>query len=130
MFECCFNFFSVHDNLMVNRVDMERQPVSSGTFGQVCVVEDMETHELLVQKKIMKPQTAVEKARTPDWRIEAELQMKVNSPYVVPVKAIYEDEHFGYILMEYCSKGTLENYLYEIKETKHVVPESVSDFIF
>jgi serine/threonine protein kinase len=88
-------------------------------------VEDKDTKSVFVMKRVVK-QRPKDKVHRMDWRIEAELGMLIDSPYVVSVKAAFEDEHRGYILMEYCSNGDFENYLAIKAKSKETLSEAVS----
>ena len=65
-----------------------------------------------------------------DWKIEVANAMQIDCPFVVRVVDYFETRTHGYIVMEYCEGGTLQEEVNRMKRRGDQYSESVCCFLF
>ena len=91
----------------------EYEPLSiigRGALGEVFVCRKKDTNEIVAIKKIKK-EILVEKNQVIHIINEQQFMSKVKSPWVVELKASFQDNDFLFLVMEYCPGGDLMNLL-------------------
>ena len=84
--------------------------IGRGAFGEVHVCRKKATGEIVAIKKIKKKELFVKK-QVIHVRNEQLFMSKVKSPWIVELKASFQDEEYLYLVMEYLPGGDLMNLL-------------------
>lgn len=84
--------------------------IGSGEFSDVYKVTSTKTGENYACKVVYKNREGHIHRRY-DFKNEVRIMKYINSPYIVQLYEIYEDNTNYYIIMEYCAGGTLFNML-------------------
>jgi hypothetical protein len=96
------------DSPLTIRDYVTNKRLGRGTFGDALLCTHASLPGWFVVKRIAKPtQTEAAAGGAVDWRREADAMAAVESPHVVQLIESFEDELFGYIVMEYCAEGSL-----------------------
>jgi hypothetical protein len=76
-------------------------------------------------KTIAKPTDPAEALQAPDWRLEVELNDRVESQYIVRIFEVYETDAEAHLIMEFCAHGTLASHMVRLKRIGRVLTEAV-----
>ena len=97
--------------------------IGRGAFGEVHVCKEKETGKIVAIKKIKKD-TLILKNQIIHIRNEQLFMSNVKSPWIVDLKASFQEDDYLYLVMEYCPGGDLMNLLIE----KDVLTEEEAKF--
>ena len=86
--------------------------IGRGAFGEVHVCREKETGKIVAIKKIKKDILII-KNQIIHVRNEQLFMSNVKSPWIVDLKASFQEDDFLYLVMEYCPGGDLMNLLIE-----------------
>ena len=86
--------------------------IGRGAFGEVHVCRVKKTGEIVAIKKIKKEEI-IKKNQIIHIRNEQKFMSKVKSPWIVELKASFQDNDFLYLLMEFLPGGDFMNLLIE-----------------
>ena len=86
--------------------------IGRGAFGEVHVCREKETGNIVAIKKIKKDILII-KNQIIHVRNEQLFMSNVKSPWIVDLKASFQEDDFLYLVMEYCPGGDLMNLLIE-----------------
>ncbi|CAG9327149.1 unnamed protein product [Blepharisma stoltei] len=95
--------------------------IGKGAFGEVRVVRNKNTGEILAMKKMNKSEM-VYKNQIQHIRAERDALASSNNPWIVSLKNSFQDEKYLYLVMEYLPGGDLMNLL--IKKNVLTEPEA------
>ena len=84
--------------------------IGKGAFGEVHVCREKSTGNIYAVKKIKK-KVLEEKNQIIHTRNEQLLMRKIKSPWIVELKASFQEEDYLFLIMEYLPGGDLMNYL-------------------
>ena len=84
--------------------------IGKGAFGEVHVCREKSTRNIYAVKKIKK-KVLEEKNQIIHTRNEQLLMRKIKSPWIVELKASFQEEDYLFLIMEYLPGGDLMNYL-------------------
>ena len=97
--------------------------IGRGAFGEVHVCKEKETGKIVAIKKIKKD-TLILKNQIIHIRNEQLFMSNVKSPWIVDLKASFQEDDYLYLVMEYCPGGDLMNLLIE----KDILTEEEAKF--
>ena len=97
--------------------------IGRGAFGEVHVCRKIKTGEIVAIKK-MKKDVLIEKNQIIHIRNEQQFMSKVKSPWIVDLKASFQEDDYLYLVMEFCPGGDLMNLLMG----KDILPEKEAKF--
>ena len=80
--------------------------IGRGAFGEVHVCRNIKTKEIVAVKKIKKD-FLLSKNQIKHTLDEQDFLSKVNSPWIVELKASFQEGDYLYLVMEYCPGGDL-----------------------
>ena len=104
----------------------EYKPISiigRGAFGEVFVCMKKDTEEIVAIKKIKKD-LLIQKNQVIHIINEQRLMSNIKSPWIVELKASFQENDYLYLVMEYCPGGDLMNLLI----TKDILSEKEAKF--
>ena len=84
--------------------------IGRGAFGEVHVCREIKTGKIYAVKKIKKD-VLLEKNQIIHIRSEQQFMSKVKSPWIVDLKASFQEDDYLYLIMEYCQGGDFMNLL-------------------
>ena len=84
--------------------------IGRGGFGEVHVCRVKETGEIVAVKKIKK-EVVIKNNQIINIRNEQLFMSKVKSPWIVELKASFQEDDFLYLVMEFCPGGDFMNLL-------------------
>lgn len=99
--------------------------IGRGAFGEVHVCRKIKTGEIVAIKKIKK-NVLIKKNQVIHIMNEQQFMSKVKSPWIVDLKASFQEQEYLYLVMEYCPGGDLMNLFIE----KDILPEKRSQILF
>ena len=139
------NFYNINKNQLINikkklfekqkigyRKSREKQSIyeyeslsiiGRGAFGEVHVCRKKMTGEIVAIKKFKKD-ILTQKNQVIAIRNEQTFMSKVKSPWIVDLKASFQENNYLYLVMEFCPGGDLMNLLIE----KDILPEKDAKF--
>ena len=82
--------------------------IGRGAFGEVHVCRKIKTGEIVAIKKIKK-NVLIKKNQVIHIMNEQQFMSKVKSPWIVDLKASFQEQEYLYLVMEYCPGGDLMN---------------------
>ena len=97
--------------------------IGKGAFGEVHVCREIKTGNIVAIKKIKKD-VLIEKNQVIHIRNEQLFMSNVKSPWIVDLKASFQEGDYLYLVMEYCPGGDLMNLLIE----KDILTEKEAKF--
>ena len=97
--------------------------IGRGAFGEVHVCKEKKTGSIVAIKKIKK-KVLIVKNQIIHVRNEQLLMSNVKSPWIVDLKASFQEDDYLYLVMEFCPGGDLMNLLIE----KDVLTEEEAKF--
>ena len=97
--------------------------IGRGAFGEVHVCRKKKTGEIVAIKKIKK-EIIVQKNQVKHTINEQQFMSKVKSPWIVDLKASFQEDDYLYLVMEFCPGGDLMNLFIE----KDILPEKDAKF--
>ena len=97
--------------------------IGRGAFGEVHVCKEKKTGSIVAIKKIKK-KVLIIKNQIIHVRNEQLLMSNVKSPWIVDLKASFQEDDYLYLVMEFCPGGDLMNLLIE----KDVLTEEEAKF--
>ena len=97
--------------------------IGRGAFGEVHVCKKKKTGEIVAIKKIKK-EIIVQKNQVKHTINEQQFMSKVKSPWIVDLKASFQEDDYLYLVMEFCPGGDLMNLFIE----KDILPEKDAKF--
>jgi serine/threonine kinase 38 len=97
--------------------------IGRGAFGEVHVCRKIKTGEIVAIKKIKK-NVLIKKNQVIHIMNEQQFMSKVKSPWIVDLKASFQEQEYLYLVMEYCPGGDLMNLFIE----KDILPEKEAKF--
>ena len=86
--------------------------IGRGAFGEIHVCKNKKTKEIVAIKKIKK-ELVIKKNQIKNTRDEQDFLSKINSPWIVKLKASFQEGDYLYLIMEYLIGGDLMNLLIE-----------------
>ncbi|KAA6378147.1 MAG: hypothetical protein EZS28_026327 [Streblomastix strix] len=97
----------------------EKKALGHGAFGQTYLIKNIESGQKLVWKKmvIMNEQ---ERKMAKD---EADMLNRIKNDFLVKYYGSFEENNEFFILMEYCDRGDLRQYINELKRLEAVTNE-------
>ena len=84
--------------------------IGRGAFGEVHVCREIKTGKIYAVKKIKKD-VLLEKNQIIHIRSEQQFMSKVKSPWIVDLKASFQEDDYLYLIMEFCQGGDFMNLL-------------------
>ena len=84
--------------------------IGRGAFGEVHVCREIKTGKIYAVKKINK-NVLLEKNQVIHIRSEQQIMSKVKSPWIVDLKASFQEDDYLYLVMEFCQGGDFMNLL-------------------
>ena len=84
--------------------------IGKGAFGEVHVCREIKTGNIYAIKKIKK-EYLIKKNQVINIRSEQKIMSKVKSPWIVDLKASFQEDDYLYLVMEYCQGGDFMNLL-------------------
>jgi serine/threonine protein kinase len=103
-----------------------KELLGRGAFGRVRRIVDNASKQSYAMKIITKPVTEAERAHAVDWKAEVELNALVDSEFVVKIFECYETTEEAMIVMEFCDKGTVADYVLQLQKENKKLSEYVS----
>ena len=97
--------------------------IGRGGFGEVHVCRVKETGEIVAVKKIKK-EVVIKNNQIINIRNEQLFMSKVKSPWIVELKASFQEDDFLYLVMEFCPGGDFMNLL----QKKDILTEEEAKF--
>jgi serine/threonine protein kinase len=89
----------------IGRYDYNKKPIGSGSYSRVYLGTNKDTNDKVAVKKISLDQ--IKMSVLSKLKNELGLVVKLNHPNIVKSHEIITTEHYWYIIMEYCNRGTL-----------------------
>ena len=86
------------------------QIIGRGAFGEVHVCREIKTGKIYAVKKIKKD-ILIKKNQIIHIRSEQQFMSKVKSPWIVDLKASFQEDDYLYLVMEFCQGGDFMNLL-------------------
>ena len=102
-----------------------KETIGTGTFSKVKLGINKYTKEK-VAIKLLEKSKITEKEDLKRINREISIIKKLSHPNIIKINEIFENEKYYYIIMDYCSKGELIDYI--VKKTK--LTEDESSFFF
>ena len=102
-----------------------KETIGTGTFSKVKLGINKYTKEK-VAIKLLEKSKITEKEDLKRINREISIVKKLSHPNIIKINEIFENEKYYYIIMDYCSKGELFDYI--VKKTK--LTEDESSFFF
>ena len=102
-----------------------KETIGTGTFSKVKLGINKYTKEK-VAIKLLEKSKITEKEDLNRINREISIVKKLSHPNIIKINEIFENEKYYYIIMDYCSKGELFDYI--VKKTK--LTEDESSFFF
>ena len=87
------------------------RPIGQGSFAKVFVVKSLKYNDLFVLKRIDK--TKISKNLEANDCSEIRIMSKLSHPNILSMYDFFFDEKFIYLILEYCQKGSLQQYINE-----------------
>ena len=84
--------------------------IGRGAFGEVHVCREIKTGKIYAVKKINK-NVLLKKNQVIHIRSEQQIMSKVKSPWIVDLKASFQEDDYLYLVMEFCQGGDFMNLL-------------------
>ena len=84
--------------------------IGRGAFGEVHVCREIKTGKIYAIKKIKKD-VLLQKNQVIHIRSEQQFMSKVKSPWIVDLKASFQEDDYLYLVMEFCQGGDFMNLL-------------------
>jgi serine/threonine kinase 38 len=84
--------------------------IGRGAFGEVHVCREIKTGKIYAVKKIKKD-ILLQKNQIIHIRSEQKFMAKVKSPWIVDLKASFQEDDYLYLVMEFCQGGDFMNLL-------------------
>ena len=84
--------------------------IGRGAFGEVHVCREIKTGKIYAVKKIKKD-VLLKKNQIIHIRSEQQFMSKVKSPWIVDLKASFQEDDYLYLIMEFCQGGDFMNLL-------------------
>ena len=97
--------------------------IGRGAFGEVHVCREKKTDSIVAIKKIKKD-VLILKNQIIHIRNEQLFMSNVKSPWIVDLKASFQEDDYLYLVMEFCQGGDLMNLLID----KDILPEEEAKF--
>lgn len=97
--------------------------IGRGAFGEVRVVRNRQTGEILALKKMNKTEM-IRKNQVQHVRAERNVLAKANNPWIVELKYSFQDEKYLYLAMEYLPGGDLMTVLIK----RDILPQDEAKF--
>jgi len=85
------------------------RPIGQGSFAKVFVVLSKKYGEEFVIKRIDKKRLS--KSNVIDCKSEVNVMAKLTHPNIVSIYEYFEDDDFLYLILEYCKKGSIQDYI-------------------
>jgi serine/threonine kinase 38 len=80
--------------------------IGRGAFGEVRIVRHKQTGEILAMKKMNKTEM-IRKNQVKHIRAERDVLVKAENPWIVDLRASFQDDKYLYLIMEYLAGGDL-----------------------
>jgi serine/threonine kinase 38 len=97
--------------------------IGRGAFGEVHVCREIKTGKIYAVKKIKKD-VLLKKNQVIHIRSEQQIMSKIKSPWIVDLKASFQEDDFLYLVMEFCQGGDFMNLLIK----KDILTEAEAKF--
>ena len=97
--------------------------IGRGAFGEVHVCREIKTGKIYAIKKIKKD-VLIQKNQVIHIRSEQQIMSKIKSPWIVDLKASFQEDDYLYLVMEFCQGGDFMNLLIK----KDILPENEAKF--
>ena len=97
--------------------------IGRGAFGEVHVCREIKTGKIYAIKKIKKD-VLLKKNQVIHIRSEQQIMSKIKSPWIVDLKASFQEDDFLYLVMEFCQGGDFMNLLIK----KDILTEAEAKF--
>ena len=97
--------------------------IGRGAFGEVHVCREIKTGKIYAIKKIKKD-VLIKKNQVIHIRSEQQIMSKIKSPWIVDLKASFQEDDYLYLVMEFCQGGDFMNLLIK----KDILPENEAKF--
>ena len=100
-----------------------QKTLGKGSYGIVYKVQKQNTNEIYVLKKI--PLKGLSEKEISEVRQEAKILSSINSDFVVKYFDSFEENNNINIVMEYCDKGDLNDFILRKKEENKLIEEAI-----
>ena len=100
-----------------------QKTLGKGSYGIVYKVQKQNTNEIYVLKKI--PLKGLSEKEISEVRQEAKILSSINSDFVVKYFDSFEENNNINIVMEYCDKGDLNDFILRKKEENKFIEEEI-----
>ena len=100
-----------------------QKTLGKGSYGIVYKVQKQNTNEIYVLKKI--PLKGLSEKEISEVRQEAKILSSINSDFVVKYFDSFEENNNINIVMEYCDKGDLNDFILRKKEENKLIEEEI-----
>ena len=97
--------------------------IGRGAFGEVHVCREIKTGKIYAIKKLKKD-VLIQKNQVIHIRSEQQIMSKIKSPWIVDLKASFQEDDYLYLVMEFCQGGDFMNLLIK----KDILPENEAKF--
>ena len=97
--------------------------IGRGAFGEVHVCREIKTGKIYAIKKIKKD-VLIKKNQVIHIRSEQQIMSKIKSPWIVDLKASFQEDDYLYLVMEFCQGGDFMNLLIK----KDILSENEAKF--
>ena len=97
--------------------------IGRGAFGEVHVCREIKTGKIYAIKKIKKD-VLLKKNQVIHIRSEQQIMSKIKSPWIVDLKASFQEDDYLYLVMEFCQGGDFMNLLMK----KDILTEAEAKF--
>ena len=103
--------------------------IGRGAFGEVHVCREIKTGKIYAVKKIKKD-VLLQKNQVIHIRSEQQIMSKIKSPWIVDLKASFQEDDYLFLVMEFCQGGDFMNLLIKKdilteKEAKFYIAELI-----
>ena len=115
--ERIYDYAKNDSRMTVSYIVVNNDSLGGGGFGEVFLVqkenlgEQPENQPLYAMKRIKKDGIINDKDRLHRVLTEIKIHRSLNNPYICKYEHSFEDKNSIYILMEYCEKKSLDDYL-------------------
>ena len=103
------------------------QGLSSGAYGQVCLVKKISSGDHFAMKMIDREKT-IEKSQESFIESEINIMRNLNSDFIVKLYYSFQDEEYIYFVMEYLNGGDLGNLLSNCGQIEEKVNLYIQNF--
>jgi hypothetical protein len=130
--DCMLFSFSVFSlSILVWTIDEPIRPLGKGAFGEVWLCEHKTKHIQVAVKKCLKiPGDTDQEELMKLWQREVKTMLLLSSPHVVTPYDSFEDKFTCYLVMEFCSRGSLRAYISSLQKSGKCVTEPVCLFSY